>query len=133
MPARANLLPSDALSADLRERLAAAGFRLVPTERSEEVYARAHDRDPRYTIHVYTSIPRADGPSSHETAIRVLVLHADLGPHPIFRSDCVRASGPIEGVLDRVIERVREAYATINRHRREVVPTSAGAETCRRP
>ena len=42
----------------IRERLAGAGFRLLPATVGEEVYERAHDKDARYTLKVYSSIQR---------------------------------------------------------------------------
>jgi hypothetical protein len=57
----------------IRDRLAAAGFRLVPADRGEEVYERAHDRDARYTVKVYSSITRGGSEVREcgEDAIRV--------------------------------------------------------------
>ena len=122
-------------AAALRDRLTAAGFRLVPGERGEEVYVRAHDRDPRYAIYVYSSIQRSDKGQSGRDAdtVRIVALHmphSDSG-HTIFRATRIHRSGAIEAVLDRVIERIREAYAAISSHRREIGNATHGAARCR--
>jgi hypothetical protein len=110
----------------LRERLAAAGFRPVPAPRGEEVHERAHNRDPRYAVQII---------QRHDDAIRVVAL-LTVPPNvvrPVFQADRIPPSGPVEEVLDRVIERAREAYAAINRHR--LAPSNhspnAGAVRCR--
>ena len=112
-------------AAAIRERLAAAGFRLVDAPHGEEVYERAHDRDARYTVKVYSSIQRGAGEARDcgEDAIRVVALFADTRfrwparPEPIFKATRVHRAGSVEAVLDRMIERAREAYAAINSHR----------------
>jgi len=109
----------------LRDRLAAAGFRLLPAAHGEEVYERAHDRDARYTVKVYSSIQRgaAEVRECGEDAIRVVALFADSRFHwpakivPIFKATRVHRTGSVEAVLDRMIERAREAYAACNGHR----------------
>lgn len=125
MTARSALVPPAAL----RDRLAAAGFRLVPAERGEEVYVRAHERDTRYAVYVYSSIQRGDEGERSVDAVRVVALLAPRsgGGHTIFRATRIPRSGSVETVLDRVIERVREAYAAIGSHRREVAATDGGA------
>jgi len=113
-------------SAAIRERLAAAGFRLVPSQGGEEVYERAHDRDGRYTIKVYSSIQRgaAEARASGTDAIRVVAIFADrrfsfpAREVPIFKATRVHRAGTVDAVLDRMIERAREAYSAINSHRR---------------
>lgn len=119
-------------AAAIRERLVAAGFRLLPASRGEEVYERRHDRDRRYAIKVYSSIQRgqAEVRDCGEDAIRVVAVHytGDLTPagdwaHPdaargVFKSTRTFRTGTVDGVLDRMIERAREAYAFINSQRR---------------
>ena len=110
----------------IRERLAAAGFRLLPATSGEEVYERAHDKDARYTIKVYSSIQRGaeEVRDCGADAIRVVAIFADSKFHwparevPIFKATRVHRAGTVEAVLDRMIERAREAYAAINHHRR---------------
>lgn len=114
-------------AAAIRERLAAAGFRLVPVDRGEEVYERAHDRDPRYTIKVYSSIQRgaAEVRDCGEDAIHVVAVckederfHWPARTFPIFKATRAHRTGSVEAVLDRMIDRAREAYGACNEHRR---------------
>lgn len=112
-------------AATIRSRLLAAGFRLLPADRGEEVYERAHDRDTRYTVKVYSSIQRGaeEVRECGEDAIRVVAIFLD-GKHrwpprevPIFKATRVHRAGSVEAVLDRMVERAREAYGACNGHR----------------
>lgn len=108
-------------AAAIRERLTAAGFRLVPAQRGEEVYERTHDRDSRYTVKVYSSIRRGESEAREcgADAIRVVaLLETSTKVYPIFKSARVYRSGTVEAVLERMIERARSAYARCNEHRR---------------
>jgi len=112
-------------SATIRQRLAAAGFHLLPASSGEEVYERAHDKDARYTVKVYSSIQRGAGEvrDCGTDAIRVVAIFADskfswpAREVPIFKATRVHRAGSVEAVLDRMIERAREAYAACNGHR----------------
>jgi len=108
----------------IRERLAGAGFRLLPGARGEEVYERAHDRDGRYSVKVYSSVQRGEEGAREcgADAIRVVALLTTPqgAVYPIFKSARVYRTGTVQGVLDRMIERAREAYATCNEHRRKM-------------
>jgi hypothetical protein len=112
-------------AAAIRERLTAAGFHLLADTRGEEVYERPHNSDPRYTVKVYSSIQRGAGEVREcgADAIRVVALFADAKFRwpaqvvPIFKAARVYRTGSVEAVLDRMIERAREAYATCNAHR----------------
>lgn len=110
----------------IRSRLAAAGFNLLAQSVGEEVYERSH-RDNRYIIHVFSTIQRGavEARDCGEDAIRVVALFID-GKHyspartiPIFKATRVHRTGSVEAVLDRMIERAREAYAACNAHRRK--------------
>lgn len=105
----------------IRDKLTAAGFRLLPVARGEEIYAREHDKDNRYTIKVYSSIRQGEIRQRDADAIRVVALLIVPGgkTYPIFKSARVYRTGTVEGVLDRMIERAREAYATCSEHRRK--------------
>jgi hypothetical protein len=111
----------------IRSRLAAAGFSLLPASVGEEVYERPHNRDARYVVRIYSSIQRGAGEvrACGEDAIRVVALFVDgkfYSPPrtvPIFKAVRVFRTGTIDGVLDRLIERAREAYAACNEHRRK--------------
>ena len=102
----------------IRERLVGAGFRLLASG-GEEVYERAHDKDPRYTIKVYSSIQRGVIRGCGADAIRVVALLTTPGKvYPIFKSARVYRTGTVEAVLERMIERARQAYATCSEHRK---------------
>lgn len=109
-------------AAAIRDRLAAAGFRLLPANRGEEVYERAHERDDRYTIKVYSSIQRgaSEARKCGADAIRVVALFTPRpnAVYPIHKSTRVHRSGTVEAVLDRMIERARGAYVACNQHRK---------------
>ena len=121
-------VPADAI----RGRLTAAGFKLISAASGEEIYVRAHDRDIRYAIKVYSSIQRGAGDARDcgEDAIRVVVVHytGTLGGNSewlypdaargVFKATRVFRTGTVDGVLDRMIERAREAYAFINAQRK---------------
>ena len=118
-------------AAAIRERLTAAGFRLVTASIGEEIYVRHHDRDSRYAVKVYSSIMRGAGDvrDCGEDAIRVVAVHytGSVGPNGewlhgdaargIYKATRVFRTGTVDGVLDRMIERAREAYAHINAKR----------------
>jgi hypothetical protein len=122
-------------AAAIRNRLAAAGFRLLAVPLGcpgEEVYERRHDRDPRYAVKVYSSIQRGQEEVRDRgaDAIRVVAVYygGPLGAsgewlggpgaaRGIFKSPRVHRSGSVDSVLDRMIDRAREAYAFINSHR----------------
>lgn len=117
----------------IRSRLAAAGFKLDKSNGSpEEVWIRAHDKDPNYIIKVYTSIGggQAVARDCGQDAIRIVAL--TYNPYkfpstlmPIFKATRVFRTAPkdmkqadrVSHVCERMIERCREAYAAINEAR----------------
>lgn len=108
----------------IRARLSAAGFRLMPAVRGEEVYERAHDKAPIYTVKVYSSIQRGQEEVREcgSDAIRVVAILTNPGTgksYPIFKSARVYRTGSVEAVLKRMMERARAAYARCNEHRKE--------------
>jgi len=119
----------DVPAAAIRERLAAAGFKLLETN-GEEVYERTHDKDGRYTVKVYSSIKRGASRARKcgADAIRVVALFTPntshsppaMLPRPICKSARVYRAGTVESVLGRMIERAREAYAVCNEHRKRM-------------
>ena len=117
-------------AAAIRERLAGAGFvkEFDPDRRyTEEVYLRHHDRDGRYVLKVYSSISlrRDVARGCGADAIRVVALLVTPNrTYPIFKAARVYRTGSVEKVLDRMIERAREAYAACNEHRRQHVRKS---------
>jgi hypothetical protein len=87
----------------------------------EIVYRRKHDRDPSYIVCVYTSIP-VSGPVTRglgADAIRVTayqIIGADgTNTRGIAKCQRVYRTGTVEGVLKRIYERMREAYAVCNK------------------
>lgn len=119
MAARFVDVPADAI----RARLGGAGFYRAQVAGREEVWERKHDRDPTYLIRVYTSIAHGEGTRAcGADAIRVIALLAPSNGkvYPIHKGVRVHRAGSVDGVLDRVIERAREAYAACNAHRRKM-------------
>ena len=102
-------------------RLEKAGF--VREERSGEVtYSRRHDRDDRLKVIVYTSIAEnaATGRGCGEDAIRVVALFSwtrrdETEPRrkKLYTGRVFRVTS-VDGVLDRMMERARDAYAACN-------------------
>lgn len=105
----------------LFERLESAGFARQPS-RGEVVYARHHDRDPRLVVLVYTSVPQ-DGDTGRgcgEDAIRLVALfqwtrkgETELRSKRLYTSRVFRVTS-VDGVLERMISKAREAYAACN-------------------
>jgi hypothetical protein len=127
----------------IREKLKAAGFKLASPERGshEETWIRSHDRNPRYVIKVYTSLT-AGAQSTRDCgtdAIRVVALEAAYDQtrwpgrwFPIFKGRRVHRTGSPEAVVDRMMDRAREAYAAINEHlkqRGRPYPQNKGAKS----
>lgn len=102
-----------------RERFCQAleekGFTQDPEAVGELVYSFQHKLDPTMYVKVYTSLPLAggNGRSAGADAIRVIL---------IFKNDRTNRSGKLhttkrvfragteEGVIERTLERAREAY-----------------------
>lgn len=118
----------------IEHELWSAGFTRLDRH-GEVVYARQHHYDPSYRVLVYTSVPE------HETvargrgddAIRVVGQQV-LGTRPdqtervrpVFKGRVYRA-GTVEGVLQRMMQRAREAYAACNCDIRYNMSTRKGA------
>jgi hypothetical protein len=87
----------------------------------EEVWTRAHDRDPSYVIKVYTSLTQGAAVTREKDsdAIRVVVVRKDPMRFPaafvgVWKSARVHRTGSPEKVVARMLERAREGYAYIN-------------------
>lgn len=102
-------------------RLERAGFVEEPGT-GEVVYARPHDRDKRLVIRVYTSIAKgaAKGRGCGQDAIRVVALfqwtragETEIRRKKLFSARVFRVTS-VEGVLDRMMERARDAYRSCN-------------------
>ena len=105
----------------IRSRLAAAGFfRQTDVRGNEEVYDLRHTKDAHYVVRVYTSVRAGmdEARGCGGDAIRVVALRVEGNAvTPIFKSTRIHRTGTVEKVLDRMIERSREAYAACNEHR----------------
>jgi hypothetical protein len=97
-------------------RLESAGFRRLEQRGEEIVYGRAHNADASYVVKVYTSIRQGSSVARRcgQDAIRVVAVRGERG---IFKGTRVHRTGTVDGVLDRMIERAREAYAFCSQHR----------------
>ena len=116
------MLPSERMF----EMLAKAGFtRVEGRSRREVVYERAHARDPRFKVLVYTSIGvgRAIARARGADAIRVCAIFEEAPgrgrgvaklPKVLRTAPPGDAEARINHVLERVLGRMREAYAKCN-------------------
>jgi hypothetical protein len=104
------------------ERLERAGFTRRPVS-GEVTYERHHDRDARLVIVVYTSVAEnaTVGRGRGEDAIRVLAFftwtrqgETDLRRKKLFEARVFRVTS-VDGVLERMMERARDAYAACNK------------------
>lgn len=100
------MAPLEQVTAEvIRQRLFGAGFARTDATR----YERRHDRDASYAVRVHVA----------PTLVRVVaVQYVGQGEREVFQGAGVDRLGSAETVLDRMIERAREAYAAINHHRR---------------
>ncbi len=106
----------------IRSRLFAASFvRATNIRGDEEVYDRRHDRDPRYVVRIYSSIragmDEARGRGGDAIRVVALLIVGNVVT-PIYKGTRIHRTGTIDGVLDRMISRAREAYAACNEHRK---------------
>lgn len=115
--------PSDRmeLAAQLKKRLEAAGFKLDPGRNGEDVYVFQHRKDPGLHIKIYTSIYRGATRAKAKDAIRVVMLYqqqrnAEKKVIPMGKMPIVKRStkSTIETIVERVVDRAREAYKTVN-------------------
>jgi hypothetical protein len=107
-------VPAEAILTFLRER----GFARRPTRGAELVYERAHERDPRYRVLVYTSVREGThiARGRGKDAIRVCaIFDAGGSTRGVAKLPRVHRTGSVEGVLGRVLARMREAYARCSR------------------
>jgi hypothetical protein len=109
-------VPAEAILGRLRD----AGFVERASRGTEIVYERAHKRDARYRVVVYTSVPKggASARGCGRDAIRVCAICEDTSYSPVrsfgvAKLPRVHRTGSVEAVLERMISRAREAYAAI--------------------
>jgi hypothetical protein len=118
------------------ECLEKAGFTRRPVK-GEVTYERRHDRDERLVVVVYTSVAEdaAVGRGCGEDAIRVLSFftwtrqgETELRRKKLFEARVFRVTS-VEGVLDRMMERARDAYAACNKWLAEHPPGSSSGQS----
>ncbi len=89
---------------------------------NEVTYTRRHDRDARLSVVVYTSAAQGaeDARGCGEDAIRVVGLFSwvhgptrELRRKNLYKAKVLRVTS-IDGVLQRTIEKAREAYQACN-------------------
>ena len=87
--------------------------------RSEVVFERAHHKDPRFKVLVYTSCSAAASRARKRgaDAIRVVAIFEEPGHRGtgVAKTPRVFRTGSVEGVLERVLERARACYAVCNK------------------
>lgn len=111
----------------LRAKLAEMGFTQIQLPFSnEEIYERRHHVDPSYLVRVYSSISSGSKAvrGCGEDAIRVVALRCirtaewredrKWRTEGVAKTKRIHRTGTVEGVLQRLHERAREAYAVIN-------------------
>jgi hypothetical protein len=106
-------VPAEAMFAFLQSK----GFSRREDRSSEIVYERAHAHDSRFKVLVYTSISKyaSRARSLGGDAIRVVAIFEDsTRSYGIAKMPRVFRTGSVEKVLERTIERAREAYAVCN-------------------
>jgi hypothetical protein len=110
-------------AAAIFERLRACGFleRSPSSVRGHEiVFERAHVEDSRFKVLVYTSVSRGASRARAigKDAIRVVAIFEDSdSSRGIAKLPRVHRTGTIDGVLERMVARAREAYAALSRAR----------------
>lgn len=115
-------IPPATLFAFFEER----GFTKRPLTRAggEVVLERRHHRDPKYVVLIYTSVQtgRAKAASKGKDAIRVCAIRErtnaagePLDAKGICKLPRVHRTGTVDGTLERVLQRAREAYGACNK------------------
>lgn len=99
--------------------LEAKGFAPDPEARGELVYQFKHKVDPTMFVKVYTSMPlkAGDARACGEDAIRVLLIFKNEHTGKsgcLHKGSRVYRTGTQEGIIERTLERAREAYAAAN-------------------
>jgi hypothetical protein len=96
-------------------RLAAAGFHPDPEARGEVQVVRQHHMDPTMHVRIYTSLPLEGGNTRAVGADAIRVLLMFKNPQSgrsgcLFKATRVNRTGTEDGVIERTIQRAREAY-----------------------
>ena len=95
------------------------GFTPDPDAYGELVYIRQHHIDPTMYVKIYTSMPLRSGDTRPcgEDAIRVLLIFKNKNTgHSgcLHKTSRVNRTGTVAGVIERTLERAREAYKAGN-------------------
>lgn len=101
------------------EALESKGFTPDPDARGELVYIRQHHVDPTMFVKIFTSMPLngGDARSAGQDAIRVLLTfnNPKTGASGcLFKATRVYRTGSEEAVIERTLERARDAYREAN-------------------
>ena len=99
--------------------LEAKGFSVDPEAKGELVYVRQHHLDPTMWVKIYTSMSVSGGDvrGCGEDAIRVLLIFKNERTGKsgcLHKTSRVYRTGSEAAVIERTIERAREAYAAGN-------------------
>jgi hypothetical protein len=94
-----------------------AGFK-EEGKRGQLMFVRRHHRNPELMVKIYSSIPRnaSEARDCGEDSIVVCAVYEPPFPQrsrPLYRQRVFRVTSP-EGVMERTLERAREAYGTLN-------------------
>lgn len=101
--------------------MTAAGFTPDAEQSGNElVLSRQHHVDPTMWVKIYTSLPQGggNGRSCGSDAIRVLLIFRNEKTGRsgcLFKATRVHRTGTQQGVIDRTIQRAREAYGEGNK------------------
>ena len=104
--------------------LEAKGFTVDEDAYGELVYEFQHKKDPTMFVKIFTSLPRHAGNAraAGTDAIRVsLVFKNAKRSGGLFRAQRVYRTGTEEAVIERTLERARDAYAEANRRWKEFI------------
>jgi hypothetical protein len=95
--------------------LEASGFTRLTNSGREVVYGRAHHKAPHLLVKVYTSCSdgELESRSAGKDAIRVVAVVQ--GGKGLWKGPRVYRTGSQEAVQMRTLERMREAYAHLNK------------------
>lgn len=95
------------------------GFVPVDQPVGEIVLCRRHERDNQLVIKVYTSIPRGETEcrQAGADAIRVALVreYPNGTSRGVGKTKRVNRTGPAEGVIERVLQRARDLWKSVNR------------------
>lgn len=95
-----------------------AGFTELPGNRGELVFIRRNHNNEELLVKIYSSIPRnaVQARDCGEDAIRVVAVYEPPTPmksRGYYKAKVLRVTS-VDGVLQRTLERAREAYAKCN-------------------